>query len=48
MSRTKCQLIAAGTDPARVSGWVFAKVTVNDENGKPIEVDKILKPFDLR
>jgi hypothetical protein len=37
----------AGVDPARIDGWVFTKVTVDDENGKPIEVDKILKPFDL-
>jgi hypothetical protein len=39
--------IAAGVDPARIEGWAFAKVTVDDANGKPIEVDKILKPFDL-
>ncbi|MDR3335381.1 MAG: hypothetical protein LBT13_10940, partial [Treponema sp.] len=40
--------IAAGVNPATIEGWVFAKVTVDDENGKPIEVDKILKPFNLR
>jgi hypothetical protein len=40
-------IIAAGADPARIAGWNFTKVTVDDENGKPIEVDKILKPFDL-
>jgi hypothetical protein len=39
--------IKAGTDPARIDGWVFTKVTVDDANGKPVEVDKILKPFDL-
>jgi hypothetical protein len=39
--------IAAGADPARIEGWVFAKVTVDDEKGKPVEVDKLLKPFDL-
>ncbi|MDR1300882.1 MAG: hypothetical protein LBK43_00215 [Treponema sp.] len=39
--------IAAGTDPSRIAGWVFANVTVDDEKGKPIQVDKILKPFDL-
>ncbi|MDR1950430.1 MAG: hypothetical protein LBQ38_13655 [Spirochaetaceae bacterium] len=39
--------IAAGLDPNRLEGWVFTKVPVDDENGKPIEVDKILKPFDL-
>ena len=39
--------IAAGADPARVAGWAFAKVTVDDENGKPVQVDKLLKPFNL-
>ena len=39
--------LKAGVDPNRIDGWTFAKVTVDDENGKPIEVDKILKPFDL-
>lgn len=39
--------IAAGVDPARIEGWVFTKVTVDDANGKPIQVDKILKPFNL-
>jgi hypothetical protein len=39
--------ITAGIDPSRIEGWVFAKVTVDDANGKPVEVDKILKPFDL-
>jgi hypothetical protein len=39
--------INAGVDPARIDGWVFTKVTVDDANGKPVEVDKILKPFNL-
>jgi hypothetical protein len=39
--------IAAGVNPNAIEGWAFAKVTVDDENGKPIQVDKILKPFDL-
>jgi hypothetical protein len=39
--------IAAGTDPSRVAGWVFAKVTVDDERGRPVEVDNLLKPFNL-
>lgn len=39
--------IAAGVDPKNVDGWAFAKVTV-DIDGKPTEVDKFLKPFDLR
>ena len=40
--------IAAGTDPAKIEGWTFAKVTVDDANGKPIQVDKILKPINLK
>ena len=39
--------IDAGVDIAGIQGWVFAKVTVDDENGKPVEVDKLLKPFNL-
>lgn len=35
----------AGVDPTKVEGWIFAKVKVDDEDGKPIEVDKFLKPF---
>jgi hypothetical protein len=40
--------LKAGVEPAWIEGWIFTKVTVDDENGKPIQVDKILKPFDLR
>ena len=40
--------IAAGVDPKRIDGWVSAKVTVDDEKGRPIQLDKILKPFDLQ
>ncbi len=40
-------LIAAGVDPARITGWVFAKVPVKDQSGKSVEVDKFLKPYDL-
>lgn len=39
--------IDAGVDPSNVSGWVFAKVETLDANGKKIQVDKFLKPFDL-
>ena len=39
--------IRAGVDPNRIEGWAFAKVPVEDEKGRMIEVDKILKPFDL-
>ncbi|MBR0598745.1 hypothetical protein [Sinanaerobacter chloroacetimidivorans] len=40
--------IDAGVDPEKVEGWLFAKVKVMDEDGKPIEVDKFLKPFNLK
>ena len=40
-------LIDAGLDPAKVAGWVFAKVEVKDANGKTEQVDKLLKPFSL-
>ena len=39
--------INAGVDTSSVDGWVFAKVETMDDNGKKIEVDKFLKPFDL-
>jgi len=39
--------INAGVDASNVEGWVFAKVETMDANGKKIEVDKFLKPFDL-
>jgi len=39
--------IAAGTNPDRIEGWLFTKVTVDDEKGRLVQVDKILKPFDL-
>jgi hypothetical protein len=41
-------LIAAGVDPAKVAGWVFAKVESKDASGKTVVEDKLLKPFDLR
>lgn len=40
--------IDAGVSPDKVEGWVFAKVEVKDKNGKPEQVDKFLKPFDLK
>lgn len=39
--------IDAGVDPQNVEGWVFAKVETMDENGKKVELDKFLKPFEL-
>ncbi len=40
-------LIEAGVDPEAVEGWLFAKVTM-DMNGKTVEMEKFLKPFDLK
>lgn len=40
-------LIDAGVDTAKVEGWVFGKVKVDNGKGKMEEVDKFLKPFDL-
>lgn len=40
-------LIAAGVEPNAVDGWIFAKVSAHAD-GKPVEVDKFLKPFDLK
>lgn len=40
--------IDAGVDPGKVDGWVFAKIKIDDKDGKPIEVDRFLKPFNLK
>jgi hypothetical protein len=40
--------IDAGVDPNKVEGWVFAKVETMDAKGKPIKVDKLLKPFNIK
>jgi hypothetical protein len=39
--------LAAGADPAKVAGWVFGTVEVMD-GAKKVQVQKLLKPFDLR
>lgn len=39
--------IDAGVDPNKVEGWVFAKIETMDEKGKTIEIDKLLKPFNI-
>jgi hypothetical protein len=39
--------IAAGVDPARIQGWILAKVETKDDAGKTVFVDKLLRPFDL-
>lgn len=40
-------LIAAGVDPNKVSGWVYTQLEV-EEDGKKMEVWKLLKPFNLK
>ncbi len=40
--------IDAGVKPDQIEGWVFGKVEVMDKRGKPSQVDKLLKPFDLK
>lgn len=40
--------IDAGVDPAKVEGWIFAKIKVEDAKGRMVEVDKLLKPFNLQ
>lgn len=40
-------LIAAGVDPQKVEGWVYAQVPI-EENGKTTNVWKFLKPFNLK
>lgn len=40
--------IDAGVKTDKVAGWVFAKIEVKDKSGKPEQVDKFLKPFELR
>jgi hypothetical protein len=40
--------LAAGVDPSKIEGWVFAKVETKDDAGKTINVDKLLRPFNLK
>jgi hypothetical protein len=39
--------IAAGVDPAKIEGWAFAAVDTKDDSGKPVKLDKLLKPYNL-
>lgn len=41
-------LIDAGVEPGKIKEWVFAKVPLKDKNGKPILLDKFLKPFNVK
>ena len=39
---------AAGVDPARITGWIFTKIPVKDASGKTVDVDKFVKPYNLK
>jgi hypothetical protein len=39
--------IDAGVDVSKVDGWVFGTVKVDNEEGKLVEVEKLLKPFTI-
>jgi len=41
-------LMDAGVDPAKVEGWNFGKVPLEDARGRKFEADKFLKPFALK
>jgi hypothetical protein len=41
-------LRAAGVDPAKVTPWLFAKIPVKDASGKIVDVDKFVKPYNLK
>ena len=40
--------IDAGVDPAKITEWVFGKVELKDKDGKPMILDKFLKPFNVK
>lgn len=37
----------AGVDVQTIEGWIFAKVEVMGADGKMVEVEKLLKPFEI-
>ena len=39
--------IEAGADPEKVEGWLYAKVKTMDGSGRPIEIYKFLKPYNI-
>jgi hypothetical protein len=39
---------AAGVDPARITGWAFARIPVKDAAGRTVDVDKFVKPYNLK
>jgi hypothetical protein len=41
-------LLAAGVDPSKIAGWIFTKIPVKDKSGKTVDVDKFVKPYNLK
>lgn len=41
-------LLAAGVDPSKIAGWIFTKIPVEDKSGKTVDVDKFVKPYNLK
>jgi hypothetical protein len=41
-------LKAAGVDPAKITSWIFTKIPVKDASGKTVDVDKFVKPYNLK
>jgi len=41
-------LSAAGADTSGIRGWTLAKVPVDGPDGRMVEVEKLLLPYDLR
>jgi len=41
-------LKAAGVDPAKITGWIFTKIPVKDSAGKTVDVDKFVKPYNMK
>ena len=39
--------IEAGVDPEKVEGWLYAKVKTMDGSGRPVEIYKFLKPYNI-
>ena len=41
--------VKAGLDPSKLAGgWAYGKVTVKDDKGKLMKLDKLLKPYNLK
>ena len=41
-------LEAAGVDPTRITSWIFTKIQVKDKSGNTVDIDKFVKPYNLK